>query len=65
MQALTGCDTVSTLYGIGKIKAWKVLKQGHLPQLLGDADTSINALEATAFDSLPDAMEIRLWVQCQ
>lgn len=48
LHALTGCDTVSTLYGIGKIKAWKVLKQGHLPPLLGDSDTSMEALEATA-----------------
>ncbi len=35
-HAITGCDTVSSFYGIGKKKAWKVfLKHPHLLQNLG------------------------------
>lgn len=37
---------VSTLYGIGKVKALKVLKEENLPPLLGDIETIDDALEA-------------------
>jgi len=33
LHALTGCDTVSSIYGIGKVKAAKVLQKGHVPLL--------------------------------
>ena len=46
LHALTDCNTVSTLYGIGKVKALKVLKQGNLPPLLGDTEVTDDALEA-------------------
>lgn len=48
LHALTGCDTVSTLYGIGKVKALKVLKHGHHPPLLGDSETDEKDLEKQA-----------------
>ena len=48
LHALTGCDTVSTLYGIGKIKAIKVLKQGHHTPLLGDIGSCEQDLEDQA-----------------
>ena len=34
-HALTGCDTVSYIYGIGKVSALKVLKSGMTLNLLG------------------------------
>ena len=48
LHALTGCDTVSTIYGIGKKKALNVLKQGIYPPLLGDFEANFDELEATA-----------------
>ena len=48
MHALTGCDTVSTLYGIGKAKGVKALRQGNLPPILGDRDANLDDLEAKA-----------------
>ena len=44
MHALTGCDTVSALYGIGKGKDIKALRQGSIPRLLGDKDVKIDNL---------------------
>ena len=40
LQALTGCDTVPMLYGIGKAKALAVLKK-HPPKYVGDAIADI------------------------
>ena len=37
-HALSGCDTVSGLYGIGKSTVFKVLKAGKQLKLLGDPD---------------------------
>ena len=34
LHALTGCDTVSSIYGIGKVKAAKVLLKSHVPHHL-------------------------------
>ena len=38
VHALTGCDTVSYLFGIGKATALKVLMGGHHPTLLGQLE---------------------------
>ncbi len=48
---LTGCDTVSYLWGIGKITAIKVLKSGLPLRKLGCVDEAMNAVvaEATKF----------------
>lgn len=48
MHTLTRCETVSTLYGIGKVKGVKALRQGNLPPLLGDRDANLDDLEAKA-----------------
>ena len=50
MHALTGCDTVAQHFGIGKGKAFKVLKTQTL-QSLGEMDATLDDvyLEATAF----------------
>ena len=50
-HALTGCDTVSYIYGIGKVSALKVLKSGMTLNLLGqhDADMDDVVSEATSF----------------
>ena len=50
-DALTGCDTVSYIYGIGKVSALKVLKSGMTLNLLGqhDADLDDVVSEATRF----------------
>ena len=48
LHALTGCDTVSTLYEIGKVKALKILKQGHHTPLLGDNEQYEEDLETQA-----------------
>ncbi len=44
LHALTDCDTASTLYVIGKAKAFKVLKQGNFSPLLGDTDQNEEVL---------------------
>ena len=31
LHALTGCDTVSSIYGVGKVKAVKALQTGYVP----------------------------------
>lgn len=51
VHALTGCDTVSYLFGIGKATALKVLMGGHHPTLLGqlEADEEKMISEATTF----------------
>ena len=48
-HAISGCDTVGCLHGIGKGTILKVLKKGISIQLLGDPDADINAVieEAT------------------
>ncbi|KAK4328552.1 hypothetical protein Pmani_001029 [Petrolisthes manimaculis] len=38
VHALSGCDTTSFLYGIGKATAWKVLNSGKTLKLLGKQD---------------------------
>ena len=50
-HALTGCDNVSYIYGIGKVSALKVLKSGMTVNLLGqnDADMDDVVSEATRF----------------
>ena len=48
-HALTGCDTTSTLYGIGKVKVVKSLRNNHIPPNLGDAAVAnFEDLEARA-----------------
>lgn len=51
LHALTGCDTVSTMYGIGKNKALNSLKGGHIPPQIGDLDSDISVVmkDATHF----------------
>ena len=50
-HALTGCDNVSYIYGIGKVSALKVLKSGMTLNVLGqhDADMDDVVSEATRF----------------
>lgn len=48
VHALTGCDTTSTLYGIGKLKALKSLRNKHVPPHLGDKTATIDDLERKA-----------------
>ena len=50
-HALTGCGTVSYIYGIGKVTALKVLKSGMTLNVLGqhDADMDDVVSEATSF----------------
>ena len=50
-HALTGCDTVSYIYGIGKVTALKVLTSGMTLNVLGqhDADMDDVVSEATSF----------------
>ena len=31
LHALTGCDTISSIYGVRKVKAIKALQKGHVP----------------------------------
>lgn len=51
VHALTGCDTVSYLFGIGKATALKVLMAGHHPALLGELEANEEKMicEATTF----------------
>ena len=35
LHALTGCDTVSSIYGVGKVKAVKALQKGYVPPPMG------------------------------
>ena len=45
MHALTGCDTVASFYGIGKLKALKVLRSGKcVLDYLGDSIASIKMI---------------------
>jgi len=44
LHTLTGCDTVSSIYGIGKVKAAKVLQKDHVPSPLGDIQTDMETL---------------------
>ena len=44
MHVITGCDTVSKMHGIGKIKALTQLKTGNFPPPLGDLNVSHEAL---------------------
>jgi hypothetical protein len=36
IHALTGCDTIRAIYGVGKVKAVKALQKGHVPPPLGN-----------------------------
>ena len=51
MHALTGCDTVSHLWNVGKNTALKVLTKGQGLQLLGTEGTNLTEVvrEATEF----------------
>ena len=51
MYALTGCDTVSHLWGIGKVTAIKVLTNGQQLHLLGNETDDLRDVftEATKF----------------
>ncbi len=69
---LTGCDTVSYLWGIGKITAIKVLKSGLTLRKLGCVDEAMNAVvaEATKFivacygfpgETTMTALQLKVW----
>jgi len=51
LHVLTGCDTVSSIYSIGKIKAAKTLLKGHVPPPLGSDEFDIETMirQATEF----------------
>lgn len=44
LHVLTGCDTVSAIYGIGKLKAVKTLLKGHVPPPLGSNELDMETL---------------------
>ena len=54
IHALTGCDTVSTIHGIGKVKAINSFNKGSVPPNIGNIDADIHSLthEATFHWSL-------------
>ena len=51
LHSLIGCDTASTIYGIGKVKALKTLQKGIAPPMLvsQEKDMSTLVIEATQF----------------
>jgi len=51
IHAMTGCDTVSYMWGIGKATALKQMRLGHLLPSLGDPEAEMNEVvsEATRF----------------
>ena len=53
-HALSGCDTVACLFGIGKGTIIKILKRGYKLRLLGDLNTQIADVikQATLFVQL-------------
>ena len=48
LHALTGCDTVSSIYGVGKVKAVKTLQKGHVPPPLGNDQIDIETIVSGA-----------------
>lgn len=44
LHALTGCDSVSSIYGIGKVKAVKAIRKGCMPPPLGDLEVDLNSI---------------------
>ena len=51
LHSLIGCDTASTIYGIGKKKPLKTLREGIAPPMLGsqEKDMSTLVIKATQF----------------
>ncbi len=51
IHALTGCDTVSTIFGIGKVKALNTFNKGCMPPILGNVQEDMQSLcdDATHF----------------
>ena len=47
--ALTGCDTVSSIYGVGKVKAIKEPPKSHVPPPLGQIHIETIVSGATEF----------------
>ena len=45
MHGISGCDTVSKIYGIGKLNALSAIKKGHFPPPLGDPNVSHEDLQ--------------------
>ena len=45
-HTLSGCDTVASLYGIGKGTIVKLLKTGHQLNLMGDIDVDMEDIIA-------------------
>ena len=48
LHALTGCDTVSSIYGVGKVKSVKALQTGHVPPPLGNGQIYIETIVSGA-----------------
>ena len=48
LHALTGCDTVSSIYGVGNVKAVKILQTGHVPPPLGNGQIYIETIVSGA-----------------
>ena len=50
-HALTGCDTVACYFGIGKVKALKILRSGYSLSCVGDSNASLTDVttQATRF----------------
>ena len=44
LHALTGCDMVSSIFGIGKMKALKIFNRGCMPPHLGNPQAPIQDL---------------------
>jgi hypothetical protein len=50
IDQLTGCDTVSSIYGVGKVKAVKALQKGHVPPPLGNNQIDIETIVSGAIE---------------
>ena len=54
---LTGCDTVSSIYGVGKGKADKALQIGHVPPPLGNDQINIETIVSVATEFIEAFIE--------
>ena len=66
VHALSGCDTTSYLYGIGKLTALKVLSSGRSFELLGREGTNMADVEAEATSFMVMVLCIcQIYQRCQ
>ena len=64
---LTGFDTISSIYGVGKVMAVKALQKGHLPSQLGndeiENETIVSGAKTFSLKSTSSDKPKRKWVR--